>query len=45
MPIDEFCVMVADAVAIHPLLSVTVIVYVPALTEAVRPVPPVGDQE
>ena len=38
-------VIVAEAVAIHPLLSVAVIVYVPALSlEALSLVPPLGVQ-
>ena len=38
--------IVTEAVAVHPLLSVTVIVYVPKLRlEAVRFVPPEGDHE
>jgi hypothetical protein len=40
MPRLPGCVMVAAPVALHPLLSFTVIVYVPALSPlAVRPVP------
>jgi hypothetical protein len=41
MPKADGCVIVAAAVAVHPLLSVTVIVYVPAVTDTVlNPVPP-----
>jgi hypothetical protein len=40
------CVMVADAVAVQPLLSVTVMVYIPALRPvAVALVSPLGDHE
>jgi len=47
---DEFkiggCVMVKFCVAVHPLASVTVTVYVPAdKPEAVAAVPPDGDHE
>ena len=40
------CVIVKVLVAVHPLASVTVTVYVPALNPvAVAAVPPEGDQE
>ena len=40
------CVTVYDLVAVHPLASVTVTVYVPAASPvAVAPVPPDGAQE
>jgi hypothetical protein len=39
------CVTIADTLAVHPLLSVAVMVYVPPLRlEAVRLVPPDGVQ-
>ena len=39
------CVMVKFRVAVHPILSVTVTVYVPAESPvAIEPVPPAGDQ-
>jgi hypothetical protein len=44
--IGGFCVMVNELVIVHPLASVMVQVYVPAVSEeAVAPVPPDGAHE